>query len=113
MSVLTTHRLCFLARLPPLSDHSASAGHLLKSGAVYILKTKTRLGVSCTRKKRVWLELSADMATTYPDSTEAGRTRPLKTILLSTVKRVKEETDDRVIEIERASRAITISASMC
>lgn len=32
-------------------------------------------------KKRVWFELSHDMLSTFPDSTDEGRTRPLRTLL--------------------------------
>lgn len=95
---LTSHRLTFLARIPPLKP--GSTGPLLKSGAVHIWKRRTRLGVPCTVRKRVWLELSSDMATTYPDASEAGRTRPLKTVLLSSIRRIHEEKEPRVMEIE-------------
>jgi hypothetical protein len=95
---LTSHRLTFLARLPPVKP--GLNGPLLKSGAVYIWKRRTRLGVPCTVRKRVWAELSSDMVSTYPDASDEGRTRPLKTVLLSSVRRIHEEKDARVLEIE-------------
>ena len=76
---LTTHRFTFHAVLPPLSllDASSSASALIiKSGPVWIHRPG-RL----TRKRRVWLEIGAEMLSTFPDSSKEGRTRPLKSLM--------------------------------
>jgi sterol 3beta-glucosyltransferase len=92
---LTTHRILFHALLPPDaafvqdSDKTPSARHadqamaaaarqpdILHSGPITVHRSGA---LKLTR--RVWLELSAEMVTTYPNGDEAGRVRPLRCIL--------------------------------
>lgn len=92
---LTTHRILFHALLPPdavfvdESSRSPSARHsdqamaasahqpdILHSGPITIHRSGA---LKSTR--RVWLELSAEMITTYPRGDEAGRVRPLRCVL--------------------------------
>ena len=91
---LTTHRLLFHAPLPPdeafvrkytstgepgeipAFDQPVKSTDLLHSGPV----TWHRSG-PLVSAQRVWLELSAEMLSTYPSADDVGRTRPLKSIL--------------------------------
>ncbi len=92
---LTTHPLLFHALLPPDSAlvPSSSAfdpttaremalhqSDVLQSGPVTVHKP----GLFKSRR-RVWMELSAEMVTTYPSADESGRVRPLKCILCEQV----------------------------
>ncbi|KAL7422545.1 hypothetical protein Q5752_003193 [Cryptotrichosporon argae] len=106
---LTTHRLLFHALLPPdevfvahkpnlapetgagLDDKSYEAARaraarpdILQAGPV----TVHGAGVFKSRR-RVWLELSPDMITSYPSADEAGRVRPLITVLLTSCLRLE------------------------
>lgn len=91
---LTTHRLVFHALLPPdhlydsantaypaqTEDEQAardSRPNIIVAGPVTI----NRHSVLKSKRKRVWMELSPDMLTTYPSADEAGRVRPLYSIL--------------------------------
>lgn len=91
---LTTHRLTFHALLPPDALITAPADALpaqteeqaaardarpgiIQAGPV----TMHRHSLIKSKKKRVWMELYPDMITTYPSADEAGRTRPLFSIL--------------------------------
>ncbi|KAK8854734.1 hypothetical protein IAR55_003473 [Kwoniella newhampshirensis] len=93
---LTTHRILFHAFLPPdsvdvaasnmnrrlaLDTAAAAVAHqpdVIHAGPV----TVHRLG-SLKPAKRVWMELSAEMVTTYPSADDAGRVRPLRSVLPS------------------------------
>ncbi|WVQ77692.1 hypothetical protein IAR50_007382 [Cryptococcus sp. DSM 104548] len=91
---LTTHRLLFHAYLPPddetwsnlSAEQTANVADrqpdLLHSGPVTI----HRPGPIRTNR-RVWMELSSEMVTTFPSADEAGRVRPLRCVLLSSIKR--------------------------
>jgi sterol 3beta-glucosyltransferase len=70
---LTTHRLTFHASL--LSSQPTSRQDVLKSGPVLVHRKGLR------RKKRVWLQLSHDMISTYPSSQDEDRVKPLRSIL--------------------------------
>jgi len=82
---LTTHRLLFHAMLPPESalPHASSGSgessnqhhSIIHSGPVTI----HRPGV--LRPVRRWLELTADMVTSYPRADESGRIRPIRCVL--------------------------------
>ena len=77
---LTTHRFSFHAVLPPLSllDASVSASTLvIKSGPVWIHRAK-RL----SRKRRVWLELGADLLTTCESRVCTSQALPALTTVL-------------------------------
>lgn len=89
---LTTHRLTFHALLPPdnmitqgpdfesLDDNEAAAlkarPDIIQAGSVTLHQ-----GGIFTSKKRVWMELTPEMLTCYPSADEAGKTRPLFSIL--------------------------------
>ncbi|KAG8907240.1 hypothetical protein FRB99_005064 [Tulasnella sp. 403] len=80
---LTTHRVTFHASLlSARPDMIPARSHIIKAGPVLV----HREGLH--RKRRVWLELSHDMFSTFPDSTDEGRVRPLRAVLLSDVKLV-------------------------
>nr|ODN91658.1 hypothetical protein L204_05646 [Cryptococcus depauperatus CBS 7855] len=98
---LTTHRLLFHASLPPdtqrmpLYENSESSANtaagtmsyqpdVLYSGPVTVHKPG-----ALRPTRRVWMELSSEMVTTYPSADESGRVRPLKCVLLSSVKHVE------------------------
>lgn len=70
---LTTHRLTFHASLP--SSQPDQKERILKSGPV-IIHSK-----GLHRKKRVWLQLTREMISTYPSSRDEHKIKPLKTIL--------------------------------
>lgn len=92
---LTTHRLLFHAPLPPDEafvrkytdadaqtgqvpefNHAISNSDIIHSGPVTWHRPGTLVSA-----QRVWLELSAEMLSTYPSADDVGRTRPLKSIL--------------------------------
>ncbi|KDQ13964.1 glycosyltransferase family 1 protein [Botryobasidium botryosum FD-172 SS1] len=89
---VTTHRISFHASL--LSTQAST--QVVRSGSVTINPGRLR------RKQRVWLELTHDMITTYPDATEEGRVRPRSTILLSLVKSISapDPKDPRTVQLE-------------
>jgi sterol 3beta-glucosyltransferase len=78
---LTTHRLTFHASL--LSSQPDQKERVLKSGPVLVHRKGLR------RKKRVWLQLTRDMISTYPSSRDEHKIKPLRSILFSSVKIVK------------------------
>ncbi|KAG8996247.1 hypothetical protein FRB95_001778 [Tulasnella sp. JGI-2019a] len=80
---LTTHRITFHASLLQTRQEEHPDNPVIKSGRVIVHRDGLH------RKKRVWLELTHDMISTFPDSTDEGRVRPLRTILLSAVKNVQ------------------------
>ncbi|KAH7334669.1 hypothetical protein B0J17DRAFT_86825 [Rhizoctonia solani] len=95
---LTTHRLTFHASLLPSTDGDAPAGstishgsrqnadsHILKAGTGVVIEPRTGI-LRPQKRRRVWIELSHDMITTYPDASDEGRIRPIRSILLANVK---------------------------
>jgi sterol 3beta-glucosyltransferase len=70
---LTTHRLTFHASL--LSSQPDQKERILKSGPVFVHYKGLR------RKKRVWLQLTREMISTYPSSRDEHKIKPLRTIL--------------------------------
>ncbi|KAI0250754.1 hypothetical protein BJV78DRAFT_1127517 [Lactifluus subvellereus] len=78
---LTTHRLTFHASL--LSSQPNYRQDVLKAGPILVHRKGLR------RKRRVWLQLSHDMISSYPSSRDEDKVKPLRTILLSAVKDVK------------------------
>ncbi|ORY35482.1 hypothetical protein BCR39DRAFT_461494 [Naematelia encephala] len=104
---LTTHRLLFHAILPPDAAFTAPPGateigndlsytsiahqsDVLQAGPVTIHRNAALLP-----PRRVWMELSAEMVTTYPSGDEAGRVRPLRCVLLSSVRRLEPLDPDK------------------
>lgn len=79
---ITTHRLTFHASL--LSSQPNYQQGVIKSGPVLV----HRKGLY--RKKRVWLQLSPDMISTYNSSRDEDKIKPQKSILLSSVKDVNQ-----------------------
>lgn len=95
---LTTYRVTFHAMLPPpvsddLEDGNAAIVH---SGPVTIQRKGVVLG---PRTHRVWMELSADMLTTYPSADEEGRVKPLRSILLGSIKQLYPLDPEKPFEI--------------
>ncbi|KAJ1305985.1 hypothetical protein OPQ81_010700 [Rhizoctonia solani] len=95
---LTTHRLTFHASLLPNTDGEAPAGsttshgshqrvdsQILKAGPGVIIQPRTGI-LHPQKRRRVWIELSHDMISTYPDASDEGRVRPIRSILLSNLK---------------------------
>ncbi len=88
---LTTHRLTFHAVLPPpmsiQNENGYTDGHttVIHSGPITM---RRQHNVAFSRRSRVWLELTGEMLTTYPSADEAGRVRPIRSILLGTIKRL-------------------------
>ncbi|KAL1413559.1 hypothetical protein Q8F55_001333 [Vanrija albida] len=103
---LTTHRLVFHALQPPdsmyvkpdatpLQTEAATAARearpdILQAGSVTLHR-----GGLIKNKRRVWMELTPDMLTTYPSADEAGRVRPLVTVLLSSVLRLNPQDEQK------------------
>ncbi|KAG9121241.1 hypothetical protein FRC07_002884 [Ceratobasidium sp. 392] len=98
---LTTHRLTFHASLLPNLESKTGVDANLAQGThlnpdAYIIKAgsgvveEPRSGfLHPTRRRRVWIELSPDMITTYPDASDEGRVRPIRSMLLLSVKDVE------------------------
>ncbi|QRW12822.1 glycosyltransferase family 1 protein [Ceratobasidium sp. AG-Ba] len=98
---LTTHRLTFHASLLPNADstpaadgNSPQATHvnpdtqIIKAGSAVVEEPRTGI-LHPQRRRRVWIELSHDMLTTYPDASDEGRVRPIRSILLLSIKDVE------------------------
>lgn len=96
---LTTHRITFHASLlPNTGDASGKAaslgsprnldGHVIKAGPGVVIQPRTGI-LHPSRRRRVWIELSHDMITTYPDASDEGRVRPIRSILLLHVKDIE------------------------
>ncbi|KAG9088898.1 hypothetical protein FS749_001773 [Ceratobasidium sp. UAMH 11750] len=98
---LTTHRLTFHASLLPNTESKTGAGanlgqgthvnpdaHIIKAGSGVVEEPRTGI-LHPARRRRVWIELSHDMITTYPDASDEGRVRPIRSILLLSVKDVE------------------------
>jgi sterol 3beta-glucosyltransferase len=119
---LTTHRILFHALLPPEaafvdeSSRSSSALHsdqamaapaqqpdILHSGPITVHRSGA---LKSTR--RVWLELSAEMITTYPHGDEAGRVRPLCSVLCESL----AEPTANFSELRETARSAGPEASM-
>jgi sterol 3beta-glucosyltransferase len=80
---VTTHRLTFHASL--LSSQPSHRQRVIKSGPVLV----HRKGLY--RKRRVWLQLSPDIVSTYNSSRDEDKIKPIRSILLSSVKDVNVE----------------------
>ncbi|KAI0004465.1 hypothetical protein BJV74DRAFT_807446 [Russula compacta] len=100
----TTHRLTFHASL--LS--SQPNHHILKAGPVLV----HRKGLH--RKKRVWLQLTQDMISTYPSSRDEDKIRPLRSILLSSIKEINpvESKSPRYITVTYESDTGTVGSNL-
>ena len=72
---LTTHRLSFHASLLSTRPDLLPERQIIRQGPVTIHREGLR------RKRRVWLELSHDMLTSFPSSKAEDRVRPLQSIL--------------------------------
>jgi sterol 3beta-glucosyltransferase len=78
---LTTHRFTFHASL--LSSQPDYLRKVIKSGAALVHRKGWR------RKTRVWLQLEHDMISSFPSSRDEDKIKPIKSILLSSIKEVK------------------------
>ncbi|KAH9049861.1 hypothetical protein EDB84DRAFT_837422 [Lactarius hengduanensis] len=78
---LTTHRFTFHASL--LSSQPDYNRKIIKSGPALVHRKGWH------RKTRVWLQLEHDMISSFPSSREEDRIKPIKSILLSSVKEMK------------------------
>ncbi|KAF8579711.1 glycosyltransferase family 1 protein [Ramaria rubella] len=79
---LTTHRLAFHASLLSTRPDLALSKQTIHSGPAVVRKGPLN------RKRRVWLELSHDMITTFRKSDERSRVRPLRTVLLCAFRKI-------------------------
>ncbi|KAJ7175819.1 glycosyltransferase family 1 protein [Mycena filopes] len=77
---LTTHRLAFHASL--MAARPDAQQGVIKAGSVLIHRKGWR------SKRRLWMELSHDMMCTYSSSSQSDKIRPIKTVLLSAIKKV-------------------------
>jgi sterol 3beta-glucosyltransferase len=99
---VTTHRFTFHASL--LSSQPGYDQKVVKSGTALI----HRRGLH--RKMRVWLQLDHDMISSFPSSREEDRIKPLRSILLSTIKEIKPvdwEQPRQICVVYESSRGIT------
>ncbi|WVW85557.1 hypothetical protein I302_107595 [Kwoniella bestiolae CBS 10118] len=78
---LTTHRLLFHAVIPPDSlDPSNGTSEQRGPDIIYAGPvTVHRPGLQ--QSKRVWMELTPEMVTTYPSANESDRVKPLRSVL--------------------------------
>ncbi|KAJ9123072.1 hypothetical protein QFC22_001261 [Naganishia vaughanmartiniae] len=85
---LTSHRITFHAMLPPpkMSTNGDDQTAILHSGPVTIRRESHAKLTPKTR--RLWMELGPDMITTYPGADEEGRVRPIRSVLLATIKQL-------------------------
>ncbi|KAJ7675882.1 glycosyltransferase family 1 protein [Mycena polygramma] len=77
---LTTHRLAFHASL--MAAHSNTHRGVIRSGSVVIHRKGWR------SKRRLWLELTHDMMCTYASSSDSDKIRPVRSVLLSSIKKI-------------------------
>ncbi|KAJ7044079.1 glycosyltransferase family 1 protein [Mycena alexandri] len=77
---LTTHRLAFHASL--MAARPDAQQGVIRAGTVLIHRKGWR------SKRRLWLELSHDMMCTYASSSSSDKIRPIKTVLLSAIKKI-------------------------
>ncbi|CCO32951.1 sterol 3beta-glucosyltransferase [Rhizoctonia solani AG-1 IB] len=97
---LTTHRITFHASLLPGTNrdppggstfshdsHRSADSQILKAGPGVVIEPRTGI-LHPQKRRRVWIELSHDMITSYPDASDEGRVRPIRSILLSNVKEI-------------------------
>lgn len=82
---------------PKMSQTGDDQTSLLHSGPVTIHREHAKLA---PRTRRLWMELGPDMITTYPSADEEGRVRPIRSILLSTVKQLYPMDADKPFEIQ-------------
>ncbi|KAI9465441.1 hypothetical protein BJY52DRAFT_581956 [Lactarius psammicola] len=78
---LTTHRFTFHASL--LSSQPDYNRKVIKSGPALVHHKGWH------RKTRVWLQLEHDMISSFPSSRDEDKIKPIKSILLSSIKEVK------------------------
>lgn len=92
---LTTHRLLFHASIPPDYGTKASVLSSLESAAddatvrqpdvLQAGPVTIHYPEAIRPSRRVWMELSSEMVTTYPGADEASRVRPLKSVLCKSI----------------------------
>ena len=87
---LTTHRLLFHALLPPdaaflrpdaQTNGQSDMGSNVQPDISHAGPVTIHRPGSLKPTRRVWMELSADMCTSYPSGDDAGRVRPLRSLL--------------------------------
>ncbi|WWC63363.1 uncharacterized protein I303_105963 [Kwoniella dejecticola CBS 10117] len=84
---LTTHRLLFHAVIPPEQESSSPDSPDQRGGPDVIYAgpvTIHRSGIQ--QAKRVWMELTPEMVTTYASANEDDRVRPIRSVLFSSVR---------------------------
>ncbi|KAH8104961.1 hypothetical protein DFH11DRAFT_1519106, partial [Phellopilus nigrolimitatus] len=99
---LTTHRLSFHASLLSTRPDLLPERQIIKRGPVTLHRPGLR------RKRRVWLELSHDMLTTFPSGNQEDRIRPIRSVLLSSIKQILPEDPKN----KRALRIVSTSAEL-
>ena len=75
---LTTHRLTFHASLLSTRPDLLPEKQIIKQGPVTMHRTGFH---GYDRKRRVWLELSHDMLTSFPSGNEEDRIKPIRSML--------------------------------
>lgn len=73
---LTTHRLAFHASLLATRPDLSSRQQVIRAGPAVIHRNSR-----WKRKRRVWMEISFDMLSTYSSSRDEDHIRPLRTVL--------------------------------
>lgn len=81
-------------KMSPTGDDQTS---ILHSGPVTIHREGAKLA---PRTRRLWMELGPDMITTYPSADEEGRVRPIRSILLASIKQLYPMDPDSPFEIK-------------
>jgi hypothetical protein len=82
---------------PKMSQTGDDQTSILHSGPVTIHREHAKLA---PRTRRLWMELGPDMITTYPSADEEGRVRPIRSILLSTIKQLYPMDLDKPFEVQ-------------
>ncbi|OCF37991.1 hypothetical protein I316_00215 [Kwoniella heveanensis BCC8398] len=93
---LTTHRLLFHAIIPPDSETHNDSSAAQQSGApesphpaqpdiIYAGPVTIHRPGPLKKTKRVWMELTSEMVTTYPSAEDKDLVRPIRCVLLSSV----------------------------
>ncbi len=87
---LTTHRILFHALLPPDSafvqsdpqtGQSAEGSSIQRRDVLHAGPVTVHRPGALKPMRRLWMELSPEMVTSYPSGDDAGRVRPMRSLL--------------------------------
>lgn len=110
---LTTHRITFHASLLPddtptptgpelTTSHQSADGRIIKAGPGDVIEPRAGI-LHPARKRRVWVELSHDMITTYPDASDEGRVKPIRSVLCELIVTFSEALLDKFTSVSHVN----------